>query len=268
MIESTNNEFTISESGTSHVLASGMSKKFIVTFKPNEADTSFEHLVSIYSDADNGTQYIRFFGSSVESRIDQVIPDDIRDQMEPYINIYDGTNPPNIEGDYLLSPAMLYYDSKSGVGIERGFQFEDHFIKITNQDMVKNTLDYDSKTGNSTSIGKGAFISGEGDKFSVFFNIETTTNYSGNDIYSKQALVISGIKTDSGIKDLEFAFVMVDKRNDYYGELMGIGDFRVVIDGDYMSYYTPWSYVKRKEPLRNKAGAGLPMILQKLKIKH
>ena len=33
-----------------------------------------------------------------DERIAQVIPDDIRQKMEPYIPIYDGVNPPNVEG--------------------------------------------------------------------------------------------------------------------------------------------------------------------------
>ena len=52
----------------------------------------------------------------------------------------------------------------------------------------------------------------------------------------KTALVISGTWTSSGIKNLYFAAIMVDKRNDIEGELMEIGTFRIYTDD--MSYKT------------------------------
>lgn len=262
-IENTYGDFNIPESGMTYIVEGGRSVTFSVTFTPQYADVVYDRSVAIYSDADNGTQYLRLIGQSVENRIGQVIPDDIRDQMDPYIHIYDGANPPNIEGDYLMSPVMLYYDSETGKGLEANKKYMDTYLRFTNQDMRQNTIDYQEKEGTRISEGKGAFISGEGNKFSVFFNVESVNYEDGYNIYTKEALVISGIKTESGIKDLEYAFVIVEKNNDIYHELMDVGDFRVVIDGDYMSYYSPWSYAKKKMTPRVKIGSGKLMRLEK-----
>ena len=43
----------------------------------------------------------------VDPRIDNVVPDDIRDKMEDYMPIYNGTTPPTIDGIYLVSPVKL-----------------------------------------------------------------------------------------------------------------------------------------------------------------
>ena len=267
-IESTHGVFDIADSGKDIILHVGEHKTINVLFTPLETNLLYSQNVFITSDAMNGTQVLKLSGQAEESRIGQVIPDEMREQMEPYIHIYDGSNPPNIEGDYLVSPAMLYYDSKTQLGLDYGYQFSDSYIRFLHQNMIQNTLDYEEKQGSSVSEGKGAFISGEGDKFSVFFNTESIIYRSGFNIYTKEALVISGIKTNDGIKDLEYAFVMVEKNNDLDDELMDVGAFRVIIDGDYISYFNPWSYIKGETSKRNNVEISMPMILEKLNVKH
>ncbi len=41
--------------------------------------------------------------------IDDVVPEDIQDKMEPYIPIYKGNTPPNVEGEYLISQFVTVY---------------------------------------------------------------------------------------------------------------------------------------------------------------
>ena len=75
----------------------------------------------------------------------------------------------------------------------------------------------------------------------------------------KEALVISGIKTDYGIEDLEYAFVMVEKDYDPKPYMMAVGDFRVVIDGDGIAYNTPWSWARSRNG-SDKKNINLPSI--------
>jgi len=260
-VASTSGVFTISDSGKSFTLGVGQKKTFTAVFKPVQEETTYNQTVDITSDADNGTQYLRLTGQSEKQRIEQVIPPDIRDRMDDYITIYDGANPPNIEGDYLISPALLSYDSDNDFNV--GYQFTDVYIRFLNQDMIHNTLDYQEKSGNSTSSGIGCFISGEGNNFSVFFNTEGVGN-PDYIIHYKTALVISGTKTSSGIQNLEYAFVMVYKDYDPQPYYMAVGDFRVIIDGDGMAYNNSWSYAPRQNsPAAQK---NLPIILQSGKL--
>ena len=172
-----------------------------------------------------------------DERIAQVIPDDIRQKMEPYIPIYDGMNPPNVEGCYMLDPMVAVYMEDYDGDLSE-LQWMGEYINLTNQNKNDNTIDMEELTadGESYSIGQGAVIVGEGNNFSILFNTEGTN--SG--IYNKTALLLSGTKTTEGIQNLQYAFVMVEKGDDPEGELMEEGIFRVFKDGDEISYYTSW----------------------------
>ena len=97
---------------------------------------------------------------------------------------------------------------------------------------MNNTLDYQSREGSLASYsGDGVFISGTGNDFTIFFNSIGVDH----GIDTKIALVVSGTKTDNGIKDLYYAFVMVEKGDDPSGKLMAEGVFRVFKDEDGLS---------------------------------
>lgn len=181
-------------------------------------------------------------------RINRVIPEEIIDQMDDYIPIYEGNNPPNVEGQYLLSPSELVYDSTHGFNI--GYIFDDLYFQFLNQDMDNNTLDYVEEQGNSSQVGTGAFISGEGDRFSVFFNTDGNAVYDDYSFWYKTALVISGIKTAEGIKELDYAFVMVDKGDDPKPYFIPSGSFRVFKDGDGLSTNTNYFSRRTSAPLK------------------
>lgn len=172
-----------------------------------------------------------------DERIAQVIPDDIRQKMEPYIPIYDGVNPPNVEGCYLLDPMVAVYMEDYDGDLSE-LQWMGEYINLTNQNKNDNTIDMEELTadGESYSIGQGAVIVGEGNNFSILFNTEGTN--SG--IYNRTALLLSGTKSAEGIHNLQYAFVMVEKGDDPEGILMEEGVFRVFKDGDEISYYTSW----------------------------
>lgn len=172
-----------------------------------------------------------------DERIEQVIPDDIRQKMEPYIPIYDGVNPPNVEGCYLLDPMVaIYMEDYDGDLSE--LQWLGEYIHLSNQNASSNTIDMEELTEDfeSYSVGEGAIIVGEGNNFSILFDMEG--NNSG--IYNKTALLLSGTKSDEGLKNLKYAFVMVEKGDDPEGLLMDEGVFRVFEDQDRISYLTTW----------------------------
>lgn len=238
-----------------------------LTYNVNEPNSVIEPETTYWARAYvyDGTGYCYShpvsFTTGEYSRIDNVIPPEIRNQMDPYITIYDGNTPPNIEGEYLMSPDELVYNSVGDY--EPGTIFNDLYFKFYNQNMHNNTLDYMEKQGASQSTGAGAFISGSGNNFSVFFNTEGFTNYSDYTVNFKTALVISGTKDEGGIKNLQYAFVLVDKSNDPKPHLIPIGGFRVFKDGDNFSPLTTWAGVKKYI----KKVTSRPSILEKRKKK-
>lgn len=187
-------------------------------------------------------------GKLERESIDQIIPDDIRKTMEPYITIYDGNNPPNIEGIYVIDPMEVVYDM-TGNYQPGEKQFAMVYFEISNQNTTTNTLDYREQevingVVGSESKGEGAFISGEGNNFSVYFNTTGVTHLDTYDVTSTHALVISGTKTNDGIRDLRYSFVMVDKGDDPEEMIINKGDFRVFKDGDNWAEKTHWSFTR------------------------
>ena len=166
----------------------------------------------------------------VESH-EQVMPDN---PFDPYMPIYDGDTPPNIEGCYLNTPNILYYSNLSNDS--PGSSYSDRYLRFYNQDMINNTVDYESIQSTSYEYSISSYVTGSGNNFTVFFNILGT--YDDGTTY-KQLKAISGTITESGIANLYYGFYMQDKY-DPYGQLVAIGTMRIFMDNDGMSYRTAW----------------------------
>ncbi|WP_071147229.1 hypothetical protein [Bacteroides ihuae] len=177
------------------------------------------------------------------ANIEEIVPPAILDGMKPYITIYSGTTPPDIEGTYLIEPTTTVYcqdysqDEGSG-GYEKGTVVANVYIKFANQKNDNHTIEYSEKSadGNTVAAGKGAFISGSANNFTVYLDTEGESR----GIYTKTALVISGRKTNTGIKDLRYAFVMVEKGSDPNEELMAQDVYRIFEDGSGEAAIANW----------------------------
>jgi hypothetical protein len=167
---------------------------------------------------------------------EQVMPDN---PFDPYMPIYDGDTPPNIEGCYVISTHVLDYSNVSGDYV--GKEFVDMYIKFSNQDMINNTVDFESvefASGYSEHhYSLDSYVTGSGNNFTVFFNV-----YSERDdgiTTSKRAYAFSGTVSESGIVNLYDGLYMQEK-NDPYGYLIPVGSLRVFKDKDGMSPRTTW----------------------------
>ena len=191
----------------------------------------------------DGTVVRIYIGGEKDERFDDVVPPEIQDKIIEHMPLYKGVNPPNVEGAYYIDPMVAVYceDYGSG-GYEPGAKVQATTVYFSNQDMSRNTLDYAEKEGDSYSTGQGAFISGSGNNFTAYFDTEGYSGSSTGNIYTKTALVISGTKTDYGIENLYFAFIMVEKGSDPDHKLMDEGVFRVFKDEDGYSETTSWDY--------------------------
>lgn len=188
-----------------------------------------------------------------EMTIAQVIPEDIRKEIEPYIPLYEGKNPPNINGTYLIEPTELVYDS--GDSYKPGFdKFFPFYIKFSNQNPNNNTLDcqqkefYEGKRYGE-SEGKGVYISGEGNNFTVYFDSTGESFFDEYSVVTKQADIISGKKTDDGIKDIRHVLIVLEKGSDPKNKVMKVGKFRVFKDGDEMAKNATWPSSTREQQI-------------------
>ncbi len=177
------------------------------------------------------------FGT-IDERIPSVIPEDIRPEIEKYIPIYDGVNPPNIEGAYYLNPQILIgstrpYDSY-------GKLFASEYQKYYNQDMIANTINMIRVQGGGSEWEKSieSKVSGFDNHFTIYF--ELIGESSG--ISTKSIKVISGTITATGIKDLTHGFYLKEKGSDPSDKLVPVGTFRFFKDQDGISEKTIWPY--------------------------
>lgn len=183
----------------------------------------------------------------VDDRINTVIPEEIRDEIDEYIPIYDGMNPPNIEGAYFMSPQILIGSSLSYDQIGKVYNSE--YQKYGKQDMEKNTIDMIRVQGGGTSWskGSGAFISGTGNNFTIYFEMTGESSYTSESgaqivVPTKTTYIVSGTKTSSGIKNLTCGFIMKEKGYDPDERIVDVGTFRFFTDQDGMSDETSWPY--------------------------
>ena len=139
--------------------------------------------------------------------VHNIVPDDILDKFKELgIAINGGYFPPNIEGTYSISPLVLV-KSNFADDISPGNKFDDMIITFSNQNNAKQTIICDYDQGAQIGNGLGSFITGFGNKFSVFTEVSGTFDgepFKSVDIYSGE-ITSSGIKNfhQAGIVTLE-----------------------------------------------------------------
>lgn len=215
----------------------------IISTNNLKSETKYYIRAYLYDGHDYNYSDYDTFTTPKQERIEQVIPKEILETMEPYITIYEGDSPPVVEGVYVISPNVISYDSTNG--FDAGDLFADHYLKFSNQDILKNTLDFEGKEvvdGRTISYegGPGAFISGTGDNFTVFFDVSGTAYFDEYNVDYTEALVISGTLTSTGIKNAEYSFVLTWKGDDPKPYAIKKGDFRVFKDNDGLASKATW----------------------------
>lgn len=197
------------------------------------------------------------FGT-IDERIPSIIPDDIRPEIEKYIPIYDGVNPPNIEGAYFVDPHILIGSTLSYDGY--GDLYNSDYQKYYDQDMIANTINFIRVSINEGEWAKSTAskISGFDNHFTVYFELE---GKNGSSTY-KMVWIASGTKTSTGIKDLTHGFYLKEKGNDPSNKIVPVGTMRFFKDEDGMSEATTWPYGdKYGVRKRNVQGHDLPNCL-------
>lgn len=101
---------------------------------------------------------------NTQEEIISVIPEEYLELISPYIPIYEGTTPPNIEGIYLVSPNILVTDN---VGFEQGYQFADDYIMFYNQTADNKISTKSTQMLGNLTVGDGLFISGKDNNFTI-----------------------------------------------------------------------------------------------------
>ncbi len=139
------------------------------------------------------------------------------------LSIYKGDNPPTIYGAYLADD-LDCTSSTDGVYLQDLVYYYNFYGQTSDFDI---SLDYTNQSGDTAS-GRGAFISGDGNNFSIYMEAHGT---SGSATYTTVS-IYSGTLTSYGITNFQFGFIMVEKY-DPYDSLMEVNNLRVYDEGDY-----------------------------------
>lgn len=130
--------------------------------------------------------------------------------------IHEGTNPPNIEGSYQISPRVL-----EATNVPNDFQIGTTFFRINimfsdqnNNSLTVNfvgeELNQSGGVYNTQSVEnflENSYITGNGNSFTVFFKV-TEVNENGNQ--AEILYAFSGDVTDDGISNIQNALFMLD----------------------------------------------------------
>lgn len=172
-------------------------------------------------------KYGDYFTGGLSQDIQNMIPDTILKIVTDLgMPINKGKNPPTLEGTYLASPFVL--KSSNRPGDVAGRTFSDYEVKFYNQDEIDLSLTVDYINGPEQGSGLGSFVSGSGNKFSVFAQVNSTL--SGHP--AKIVHIISGTLTSTGISNFYFTNVMIDNYGNPGGIWMEIGQCRIIYDTD------------------------------------
>jgi hypothetical protein len=163
----------------------------------------------------------------LSTRIQNIVPAAaLADLKAKGMIINEGTQPPNIEGIYLASPYRVLAPYGPNDSYAKGRVLADYKYRFYEQTGEDIKINY--KGGGATGTGTGAFVSGFGNKFTLF--VAATGNNGAGATY-KSLEVYTGEISTGGIINYQDSF-MVTEKNDPNNTMLPVNQARVLEDGD------------------------------------
>jgi hypothetical protein len=173
----------------------------------------------------------------LNNTIEQIIPKQYLDTLKKLgLNINEGTTPPNAEGIYDFKPLKLIKSNRPSDVV--GMLFANAKVKLFNQSAANFGIQLLGKNfiaANDTSLVTA--ISGSGNNFTVYGKVKAVKPNSNN--YAVFALIISGTKEGSSLKNVKHGLINIDNSMGGTGYFIEQGQGRLVYDTDYISETNP-----------------------------
>ncbi len=213
-----------------------------------DKQTSSEYGVRVYKQDGKYDYYkeselesITTYEEDFDQRITSIVPKEYLSKMSAYMPIYSGSTPPNIEGTYFFDPNVMIHNSDPNGKSQEGALLSGLNIKFTKQNTSYNIVNYQEENvekGQVTYMSSevSATILGEGDNFTAYFILEST---SSDGSWYKLATIVSGTKAGNGIRNCFYGLLMLDKI-DPGNKFMDVGTFRIFKDQDGLSEPSTW----------------------------
>ena len=142
---------------------------------------------------------------SYVKKLKDMIPEQWQDDFWTYYGeIPQGYIPPNIEGEYAISPKQFVYSNF--VDLYGDF---DMYLKITDQHNRVATVEFYEGENLRTDT---AYMMGSKQNFSLYFEEKRTMDFNGDLSSVKRVVLFTGEKTPEGIKHLRFGSIILEVR--------------------------------------------------------
>jgi len=141
------------------------------------------------------------------------------------LQINNGLNPDNVTGNYFVD---------NWTNLESGTRYVNYSFQFLNQ-TSEFQIEVKSAAEFSEATGIVAYISGDGQYFSIYSEQDHNIDDSGHNVFIKTADIYSGKVTSEGIIDFQNGFIVLQKENDWYDRFLNVGTSRVVYEADFMA---------------------------------
>lgn len=136
-------------------------------------------------------------------KLTEIIPEGWQNDFFTYYgDMPQGYIPPNIEGEYVISPKQFIYSNFIDLSDDL-----DMHLKVTDQHNRVAVVEFHEGETLHTDT---AYIMGSGQNFSLYFEEERTMNFYGSLSSVKRLVLITGEKKPEGIKYLRFGSMILD----------------------------------------------------------
>lgn len=167
---------------------------------------------------------------------DNVIPEEIREEFKERMTIYEGVTPPDITCSFTLSKYICDYSSTS----TKPTNLADRFMAFYKKD--GNTYEYSGKQASGVQHSPHIVVIGNADKFTAYF---ISDDQQSDGSWSTRADLLSGIMTEKGIKDVMYAFIVLESY-DPENKYMDVNEYRIFSDADGLAEFVDWMDVGSK----------------------
>lgn len=168
-------------------------------------------------------------------KITDVIPDTLQHVFEEYFGtIPSGYIPPNVEGEYIISPKQRIFSNVPEDNWPLDIIEPDINITMSRQHNRECILQLKEATETLTDT---VYITGYDNLFTVYYTEEKALQHSGYEHHITRNVIFKGEMTDYGIKNLKIASIIVNASDNSDGNLIQYkrGDFFLYEDGDNLS---------------------------------
>lgn len=163
----------------------------------------------------------------IPEAVSELIPQEYIDRMnDAGFPVYGGTKPPSIAGSYEMDSLMITYDEATGM---EGSRIARYVFTYYEQEGDEITLDFES-VADDAGEGLGSYISGAEGCFTVYSS--TVGRQDSIDCEYRAMTLYSGCLKKDGIYDYRQAFVMIEQTPGCEGNIIPIGNIRIVDESD------------------------------------